>query len=107
MSGADILKVLRTASLRPVTFCGQSFYVRGLTGEERKLLRQRAKDNAPLEAYELVGLAACDADGAPLFTSEQAAELGQVDGAAIEEMAAEILRASKLMAEDGESAAGN
>lgn len=107
MSGADVLKALRTASLRQVTICGQSVYVRGLTGEERKLLRQRAKDDQPLEAYELVGLAACDAEGRPLFTSEQVAELGQVDGAEIEAMAAEILRASKLMPEDGAASAGN
>jgi hypothetical protein len=107
MSGADILKALRTASLRPVTIAGLSFYVRGLTGEERKLLRERARDGRPLEAYELVGLAACDADGRALFTSEQVAELGQVDGAQVEEMAAEVLRASKLMPEDGEASAGN
>lgn len=107
MSGADILTALRTASLRPVKIGGFPAFVRGLTGEERKLLRDRARESNPLEAYELVGLATCDADGKPLFTAEQVAELGQVDGAEIEAIAAEILKASKLMPEDAEAAAKN
>lgn len=95
----ELLAALRVNSLRKVTVAGQVFHVRGLTGAERVLLQQRAKDENPMSAHEIVALATCDEAGRPLFTSEQAAELANVDGSAVDEIATQILKASKLIPE--------
>ena len=93
---SDLLKALRTVSLRTVEVAGHTVHVRGLTGAERKLLLDRAKDNDPLQPYELAGLAACDGEGKRLFSSEEAAELADVDAAAVDKIAAAVLEASGL-----------
>jgi len=107
MSGADVLKTLRTLSLRPVTVAGLSLHVRGLTGAERRLLAERAKDGHPMQAFEVVGLAACTEKGERLFTEDEAIELGNVDGAAVEQIAQAILEASGLMPKAQDDAAKN
>lgn len=106
-TGAEVLAALRTVALRKVEAAGVEFYVRGLTGAERRLLIERARANDPLQAFELVGLAACDATAAPLFTQEQAAELANVDGAAVEKVAEAIIEASGLRPDAQEQAAKN
>lgn len=106
-TASDVLRTLRVASLRKVSVAGLDLYVRGLTGAERVLMVQRAKDGSPFTAHELAALALCDEHGAPLFTSEQAAELGAVDGLAVDAIATEILRASKLLPDEVESSAKN
>lgn len=103
-NASEVLKALRTASLRKVEVAGLDVWVRGLTGAERRLLTERAKDNTPLQPYEVVGLAACTPEGKPLFSEAEAAELADVDGAAVEKIAEAILKASSLLPEaHGES----
>jgi hypothetical protein len=107
VTGADLLAALRTVSLRPVSAAGVEFYVRGLTGAERQLLRDRAHDGSPLQAHELVGLVACNGNRERLFSDEQVLELAHVDGGEVEKIAAAILEASGLMPEAQEQAAKN
>ena len=97
VTGADLLAALKVASLRTVEVAGELVHVRGLTGAERKQLQDRAKSGDPVQPFELVGLAAVQPDGSPLFTSEQVAALANVDGVAVEKIAEAILRASALL----------
>lgn len=106
-TGSDLLAALKRATLRPREICGQPHFIRGLTGSERQLLSQRARDGNPLTAHELVALAVCDKDGSPIFTAEQAEEIANVDGSELDAVATDILRASKLLPEDAEEAAKN
>ena len=107
VSGASLLAALKTASLRKVTAAGHELHVRGLSGAERKLLADRARDGNPVQPYELVGLCACDEQGGALFTAEQAAELANADGAAVEQIATAILAASGLVEGAAEAAGKN
>lgn len=108
MSNAtEVLKALRTASLRKVEVAGLEVWVRGLTGAERRLLTERAKDGNSLQPYEVVGLAACTDNGAPLFSEAEAAELANVDGGSVEKIAEAILKASGLLPDAQEVAAKN
>lgn len=107
VTGADLIAALRKTSIRPVTVAGLDVFVRGVNGNERRLLIERAKDNNPLTAPELAALCVCDSDGTALFTAEQAAELAAVDAAGVEEIAKVILTASKLLPNDQDAAAKN
>lgn len=107
MSAQDILKTLRTVSLRKVEVAGLTVHVRGLTGAERRLITERARDNDPMQAYELAGLACCTDSGGRLFTEEEALALADVDGASVEKLAEAILKASGLLPEAQEEAAKN
>jgi hypothetical protein len=106
-TGADLIAALKRATLRPREICGQQHYIRGLTGAERQLLSQRARDGSPLSAAEIVALALCDDHGNAMLTAEQAAELANTDGAELDAVATDILRASKLLPDDVEEAAKN
>ena len=106
-SAADILKALRTASLRKVNVAGLDLYVRGLTGAERRLLAERAKDGTPLQPYEVAALAVCTDKGERFFTEAEAAELADVDGGVIEKIAEAVLRASGLLPEAQDEATKN
>lgn len=107
MSGTELLKALRTVSLRTVEVAGQTIHVRGLSGAERKLLMDRAGDQNPLQPYELAGLAACTADGGRLFTDEEAQQLADVDAAAVDAIAVAVLEASGLTPKAKEDAVKN
>ena len=107
VTGADLLAALKVASLRTVEVACQTVRVRGRTGAERKLLQDRAKSGDPVLPHELVGLAAVNPDGGQLFTAEEAAQLADVDGAAVEKIAEAILRASALLPEAEGAAAKN
>jgi hypothetical protein len=86
---------------------GLDVFVRGVNGNERQLIIQRARDNNPLTAAELAALCVCDANGSALFTTEQAAELAAVDAAGVEEIGKAVLTASKLLPDDQDDAAKN
>jgi hypothetical protein len=107
VTAADLLSALRVASLREVEVAGLRVHVRGLTGAERKLIADRAKDGSPVQAHELAALCLCDEQGRAMFTADQAASLADVDGAAVEKVATSILEASGLVPEAQESAAKN
>jgi len=106
-TGAALIAALKRHTLRPREICGQQHYIRGLTGAERQLLSQRARDGSPLAAHEIVALALCDENGASLLTADQAQELANTDGAELDAVATDILRASSLLPEDAEAAAKN
>jgi len=107
VTGADLLAALKVASLRSVEVAGRLVHVRGLTGAERKLLQDRAKAGEPVQPFELVGLAAIQPSGERLFTTEEAAELANVDGALVEKLAEAILDASGLLPKSEDDAAKN
>lgn len=107
VTGADLLAALRKVSIRPVTVAGLEVFVRGVNGNERQLIIQRARDGNPLTAAELAALCLCNAEGAPLFTADQAAELAAVDAAGVEEIGKAVLAASKLLPDDQDAAAKN
>ena len=107
VTGADLIAALRKTSIRPVTVAGLDVFVRGVNGNERRLIIERAKDGNPMKAWELAALCVCDADGVALFTTEQAAELAGVDAAGVEEIGKAILTASKLLPDDQDDAAKN
>jgi len=77
--------------------------VRGLTGKERRLLTERAKDGNPLQAFEVVGLASCR----PTFSEEEALALEDIPGQITEQLAQAILSASGLMPKAQDDAAKN
>ena len=106
-TGADLIAALKRATLRPREICGQQHYIRGLTGAERQLLSQRARDGQPLAAYEIVALGLCDEHGNSILTADQASEIANTDGAALDQVATDILRASSLLPEDMEDAGKN
>ena len=107
VTGADLIAALRKVSIRPVKVAGLDVFVRGVNGNERQLIIQRARDNNPLTASELAALCVCDAEGRALFTADQAAELAAVDAAGVEEIGKAVLAASKLLPEDQDVAAKN
>jgi hypothetical protein len=104
---AELMAALRVATMRKVEVAGLSVYVRGLTGGERKLLMQRAKDGSPLEANELVVLCACNEKGDPIFSEADAAALDTVDGGCLNRLAEQILSASGLLPDAVETSAKN
>jgi hypothetical protein len=106
-TGADLIAALKRATLRPREICGQRHYIRGLTGAERQLLSQRARDGSPLAAFEIVALALCDEHGNAILTADQASELANTDGAELDAVATDILRASSLLPDDLEAAGKN
>lgn len=106
-TGSDLIAALKRATVRPRDICGQPHHIRGLTGAERQLLSQRARDGNPLSAHELVALAVCDEHGNALLTADQAQELAAGDGAELDAVATDILRASRLLPEDAEEAGKN
>jgi hypothetical protein len=107
MNGSELLNALRTASVRKVSIGGLDLHIRGLTGAERRLLQQRAKDGDPLMPHELVGLAVCDETGAAILTAEQVAELANVDGHLTERICEAVLKASGLLPKAQDEAAKN
>ena len=106
-TGSDLIAALKRATLRPRVICGQQHYIRGLTGAERQLLSQRARDGSPLQAHEVVALALCDEQGNAILSAEQTLEIANTDGAELDAVATDILRASKLLPEDVEDAGKN
>lgn len=107
VTAAEFLSAAKRVSVKPVTVAGMALHVRGLTGGERQLLRERAVAKDPMQATELVGLAVCHEDGTPFFTAEQVAELAQVDGQVVEELAQAILEASGLIEKAQDDAVKN
>lgn len=107
VTGADLLAALRVASLRRATVAGIEIHIRGVTGAERKLLIDRAREGSPLQAWELVQMCACNDRGDALFGPDQATALASVDGEAIEQLARQVLEASNLLPEQQELAAKN
>ena len=102
-----ILTALKTVSVRQIDVAGLQVHVRGLNGSERRLLIERAKSGDPIQSHELAALCLCTPEGGTLFTTEQAAQLAEVDAASVEAIATEILSASKLLPADQEQSAKN
>lgn len=104
-----ILSALKRASLKEIEVAGIKLHIRGLTGAERFDLATRTKgakdgDGKFVTDAELCSWCMCGPDGERLYQDAQ--ELANVDGHALEQIARAILEASQLRTEDGERALG-
>jgi len=103
----QFLAALKTVSVRPVTVAGQAVFVRGVWGDERTMLIDRARAGNPLQAKELVAMCVCDEAGDAFLLPEDIEVLAKRDSGCLEKLGAEILSASGLMPDAEAEAAKN
>ncbi len=104
---AELLAAFRKAAVRTVTIAGQSVTVRGLTGADRLAFNQAIEDakkaGTPVPDYLVAYWGLCDSEGVRLFGAPE--ELAEMDGAVLQAIALEVLKASGLYSgDDGSSA---
>lgn len=104
-----ILSALKRATLKEIEVAGAKFHIRGLTGAERmrlgdRIIAAKSDPSQKLPDAELCSWAICGPDGERLY--QDASELSEVDGAALETIARAILEASNLTNDAQERAAG-
>ena len=107
VTAAELIEAGRNFRREPDTLFGLPVMIRSLSGAGRDLLRSRAADGNPLTAAEIVQLGVCGGDGAPLFTTEQLAELADGDGEEIDRVAFAVLGLSGLGPQAQDDAAKN
>ena len=104
---AEILAAFRKSAVRTVQVAGQDVTVRGLTGADRlafnAAIEEAKKSGQVVPDYLVAFWGWCDSEGVRLF--DKAEELADIDGAVLQAIALEVLKASGLYSgEDGSSA---
>ena len=104
---AEILAAFRKSAVRTVQVAGQDVTVRGLTGADRlafnEAIAESQKSGTSVPDYLVAYWGWCDSEGARLF--DKAEELADIDGAVLQTIALEVLKASGLYNADSGSSA--